>query len=117
MAQDDPTGSNGPIRPDFEKMKSIFLNDIIPSEEKNAKSRGDLSAAWKAVEDDCHAHKKAAKDIKRLYSSSEEARSDYLRTFLGALEAFNMVPKLDLVDQMEAFAGGGLGDDGVDDED
>lgn len=117
MAQDNQEGSNGPIRPDFDKMKRIFLGDIKPAEEKNSKSRGDLSAAWKAIEDDCHCNKRAAKALHKLHGESEETRTDFLRTFLGGLEAFDMIPKLDLVDQMESFAGGGLGDDGVDDED
>jgi hypothetical protein len=112
--QEEPA-SNGPIRPDFDKMKQLF-GRIQTAEEKNATARGDLSGYWTAIEDDCHAHKAAAKQLRRLWGMSEEARTDYLRTLLGGLEAFDMLPKLDLVDQMEAFTAAGLGDDGVDDE-
>lgn len=113
--ENDP-GDNGPIRPDFDKIKNLF-EDIKTAEEKNATARGDLSGYWKSIEEDCHAHKGAAKTLRRLYGMSEESRTDYLRTLLGGLEAFDMMPKLDLVDQMEQFVGAGLGDDGVDDDD
>lgn len=109
-----PDQSNGPIRPDFDKMKTLF-GSIQAAEEDNAEARGNLSGYWKSIEDDCHANKKAAKWLKQLHGMSEENRTDILRTLLGGLEAFDMLPKLDLVDQMEAFASVGLGDDGIDD--
>src|SRR5947209_1547386 len=40
--------------PDFELMKRIFNNDLKPADEKTAKARGDLSAAWGAIEKDAH---------------------------------------------------------------
>jgi hypothetical protein len=108
-------GDNGPIRPDFEKMKNIFTA-IKAAEEDNAKARGELSGHWKAVEDDCHAHKGAAKALKRLHHMSSENRVDYLRTFLGGVEAFDWLPPMDLVDKMEELASAGIGDDGIDDD-
>jgi hypothetical protein len=87
--------------PDFEKMKRIFTHDIKGAEEKNAKSRGDLSAAWKAIEDDCHCNKSAAKLLYKLHMMSEELRDDFLRTLYGGMQALNISLSADLVDQME----------------
>jgi hypothetical protein len=86
--------------PDFAKMKTIFLHDIKPAEEKNAKARGDLSAAWKAIEDDCHCNKRAAKLLHRLYNESEETRDDFLRTLYGGMQALGLGISQDLVDKM-----------------
>jgi hypothetical protein len=91
---------NEVLAPDFVKMKNIFLHDIKPAEEKNAKARGDLSAAWKAIEDDCHCNKRAAKLLHRLYNESEETRDDFLRTLYGGMKALGLGISRDLVDQM-----------------
>jgi truncated hemoglobin YjbI len=86
--------------PDFEKMKRIFTRDIRPAEEKNAKVRGDLSAAWKAIEDDCHCNKRAAKQLHKLFNMSEEERDDFLRTLYGGMAAMGIGISADLVDRM-----------------
>jgi hypothetical protein len=70
------------LAPDFEKMKRIFQTDLKPANEQNAKSRGDLSAAWGAIEKDCHVNKRAAKLLFRLSGESEEARDDFLSSAL-----------------------------------
>lgn len=88
------------LAPDFAKMKRIFDNDIRPAAEKNAKTRGDLSAAWKAVEDDCHCNKRAAKLLNKLLGESEETRDDFLRTLYGGMKALGIGISRDLVDQM-----------------
>lgn len=88
------------VAPDFAKMKRIFLNDIKPADEKNAKTRGDLSAAWKAVEDDCHVNKRAAKLLFRLHNESEEARDEFLRSLYGGMKALGIGISQDLVDKM-----------------
>lgn len=87
-------------QPDFAKMRSIFVNDIKPSEEHSAKARGEASAAWKAIEDDCNCNKRAAKQLFRLFNESEETREDFLRTLIGGLVALEMLPREDLVDMM-----------------
>jgi len=107
------------LAPDFAKMKRIFFNDIQPSVERNAKSRGDLSAAWKAVEDDCHCNKRAAKLLFKLSNESEETRDDFLRTLYGGMKALGIGISQDLVDKMNdedaptmpIVEGGGLGVD------
>jgi hypothetical protein len=98
MAKDDVTEV---LAPDFEKMKKIFQRDIKPADEKNAKTRGDLSAAWKAVEDDCHCNKKAAKLLFKLHQASEEERDDFLRTLYGGMAAMGIGISQDLVDKMQ----------------
>jgi hypothetical protein len=88
------------LPPDFEKMKRIFTRDIKPADEKNAKTRGDLSAAWGAIEKDCHCNKKAAKLLYRLFTESEELRDDFLRTLYGGMAALGIGISQDLVDKM-----------------
>lgn len=88
--------------PDFEKALRILSNDVRPAEEKNAGSRGDLSAAWKAIEDDCHCNKPAAKAFYKLQGMSEEKRDDYLRTLYGLMQAGGIGISRDLVDAMES---------------
>lgn len=86
--------------PDFEKMKRIFTRDIRPAEDKNAKARGDLSAAWRAIEDDCHCNKSGAKLLHKLHGMSEETRDDFLRTLYGGMQAMGIGISQDLVDKM-----------------
>lgn len=91
------------LQPDLARMKSIFLSDLRPAGEKAAKIRGDQSAAWKTIENDCHCNKRAAKALLKLMGESEELRDDFLRTFLPGLKELNLVPAADL-------AGEGLDD-------
>jgi hypothetical protein len=86
--------------PDFDLMKRIFLNDLKPADEKSAKARGDLSAAWKAIEDDAHVNKRAAKLLFRLRGESEETRDDFLRSLYGGMKALGIGISADLVDKM-----------------
>lgn len=86
--------------PDFAKALRILSNDVRPAEEKNAGSRGDLSAAWKAIEDDCHCNKSATKTFYKLQGMSDEKRDDYLRTLYGLMKAGGIGVSRDLVDQM-----------------
>lgn len=86
--------------PDFEKMKRIFTRDIKPASEKNTKAGGDLSAAWAAVEKECHCNRRAAKLLFRLQSDSEELRDDFLRTLYGGMQALGIRISADLVDKM-----------------
>lgn len=88
------------MAPDFAKMKRIFDNDIRPADEKSAKDRGDLSAAWGAIEKDAHCNKRAAKLLFKLYRESEEARDVFLRTLYGGMQALGIGISRDLVDQM-----------------
>jgi hypothetical protein len=109
------------IAPDFAKMKRIFLTDLKPAEEKNAKSRGDLSAAWASIEKDCHCNKRAAKLLFRLNTESEETRDDFLRTLYGGMKALGIGISQDLVDKMSGedapvmptVSGKGLGEDNL----
>lgn len=87
--------------PDFAMMKRIFLNDIKAADEKSAKSRGDLSTAWGAIERDAHCNKKAAKLLFKLMGESEETRDDFLRTMYGGMKALGIGISQDLVDKMQ----------------
>jgi hypothetical protein len=104
MARQDPskaTAVTEVIAPDFQKMKRIFLNDLKPADEKSAKVRGDLSAAWASIEKDAHCNKRAAKLLFRLNTESEETRDDFLRTLYGGMKALGIGISQDLVDKMQ----------------
>lgn len=88
------------VAPDFARMKHIFQTDLKPANEQNAKSRGDLSAAWGAIEKDCHCNKRAAKLLFKLNGESEETRDDFLRTLYGGMKALGIGISADLVDKM-----------------
>lgn len=100
MARADNDQAKEVHAPDFAKMKKIFDHDLKPSQEANAKSRGDLSAAWGAIEKDCHINKRAAKLLFRLKGESEELRDDFLRSLYGGMKALGIGISQDLVDQM-----------------
>jgi hypothetical protein len=90
------------IAPDFKKMVRIFDRDLKPADEKSSKARGDLSAAWGAIEKDCHVNKRAAKLLFRLKGESEETRDDFLRSLYGGMKALDIAISQDLVDKMNA---------------
>lgn len=102
MARSDPKTAQVTevIAPDFAKMKRIFLNDLKPADEKSAKARGDLSAAWGSIEKGCGCNKRAAKLLFKLNGESEETRDDFLRTLYGGMKALGIGISQDLVDKM-----------------
>jgi len=69
--------------PDFKRAIKVITNDVEPQDERNAKARGEMSAAWKIVEDECHVNKAAAKDFRKIRNMSDELRDDYLRSLYG----------------------------------
>jgi hypothetical protein len=87
-------------KPDFERAIRVLNHDIKPTEEKNAESRGDLSAAWKIIADECHVNKSAAKAFHKLATASAEKKDDWLRSFYGLCQAAGLGISADLVDRM-----------------
>lgn len=86
--------------PDFERAIRVLKHDVAPAEEHNAESRGDLSAAWKIIEDECHCNKAATKAFNKLLNMSDEKRDDYLRTLYGLMQEAHIGISADLVDRM-----------------
>jgi hypothetical protein len=86
---------------DAERVLKVLAHDVAPAEEGNASSRGDLSAAWKIIEDECGCNKAAAKQYYKLSRMSEELRDDYLRTLYTLMEAGGIGISQDLVDKMK----------------
>ena len=105
MAKKDQ--GNGPAEPDFEMAASIIRKDVMGDREKISKTQGDLSAAWKRVQDSAHVNKGAAKAALAILNKSPETRADHLRSFAGMLTAFKIDGLTitynpgDLVDQAE----------------
>lgn len=98
---------NGPAEPDFEMAANIIRKDVMGDREKISKTQGDLSAAWKRVQDSARVNKSAAKDALKVFQKSPETMADYLRSFSGMLAAFKIKGLTisynpgDLVDQAE----------------
>lgn len=82
--------SNGPAEPDFEMAASIIRKDVLGDREELSKVQGDLSAAWKRVQDAAHVNKGAAKEALKILQKSDETRADYLRSLSGMLSAFKI---------------------------
>lgn len=98
------TKTNKPA-PDFEEAAKIIRRDISPKNEARAKSNGDLSAAWKRVEEGCNVNKKAAKDALAISRMSDETQSDYLRSLFGMMKPLGIGVRRDLVDMAEGVDG------------
>jgi hypothetical protein len=92
---------NGEVQPiDAERAIKVMANDIGPAAEKNASARGDLSAAWKIVEDECGCNKGGAKLYLKLSRMSDELRDDFLRTLYTLMKVGGIGISRDLVDAM-----------------
>lgn len=87
-------------KPDYERAIRVLTNDVHPQQERNAKSRGELSAAWKVVEDECHVNKGAAKLYFKLTGMSDEKKDDFLRSLYGLMKTGGLGLSADLVDKM-----------------
>ena len=88
-------------KPDFARALRVMKNDIAPLDDANSQSRGDMSAAWKVIADDCHVNKRAAKYFQKLQAASDELRDDELRSLYGLMAEAGIGISRDLVDQAE----------------
>jgi hypothetical protein len=106
MAREDTQQDCTELKPiDAERVIRILEHDIHPAQERDASARGDLAAAWKAIEDECACNKGAAKLYFKLSGWSDEKRDDFLRSLWALMKAGNMGISSDLVDKMEAADG------------
>lgn len=87
-------------QPDFERAIAVLRGDVNPTTEETAKLRGDLSAAWKTIENDCHCNKKAMKWVHALMRMDQGVRDDVLRTLYGGMKAANIGISEDLISLM-----------------
>lgn len=88
---------------DFAAVIEKIKADIIPGMEVMASRRGNLASDWKVIEDDLRCNKAAAKVfLNQCLRTSEEKRSDFIRTLLGLIEEAGYMPSPDLVDQAQA---------------
>lgn len=97
-----------PNGPDFEGAAKLLRESIGGLRDEGRSIQGDLSAAWKRIENETGVHKAAAKAIMALVGKSEDYASDFLRTFDGLRAVFKLGGEPDLVD----LADSGDGDDG-----
>ncbi len=97
-----------PNGPDFEGAAKLLKESIGGLRDEGRSIQGDLSAAWKRIENETGVHKAAAKAIMALVGKSEDYATDFLRTFDGLRGAFHLGGGDDLVDLAEQ----GEGEDG-----
>jgi hypothetical protein len=105
MANEKAPETNGPPAPDFQLAAKIIAEAIDSTAERRSKMNGDLSAAWKRVEDEAHVNKKAAKDARAISRMSDETQSDYLRSLFGLMGVLGIGIRRDLVDLAEGAPG------------
>lgn len=103
--KEKPAPTNGPPAPDFDAAAKIVREMIDGTTERRAKMNGDLSAAWKRVEDECHVNKSAAKDARKISRMSDETQSDYLRSLFGLMKPLGIGVRRDLVDLAQGVEG------------
>jgi mannitol-1-phosphate/altronate dehydrogenase len=107
--------SSDQIQPDFARALRVLKSDIDPAIEGMAETRGDVSAAWKIISDECHVNKAAARFFRvQVLNASEEKSWDVLRSLAGLLKAANIDPPSDLVDRITPVASPGPGTTTVD---
>lgn len=99
-----------PNGPDFEGAAKLLRETIGGLRDEGRSIQGDLSAAWKRIENETGVHKAAAKAVMALVGNSEDYANDFLRTFDGLREAFNLGSEGDLVDLAEQDEGEGGGE-------
>lgn len=91
--------------PDFDAAAKLLNSAISNSNDAKQKALGDLSAAWKRIEDNFNVNKKAAKDILKIASMSGGTQQDYWRSFFGMMRAMGLGVASDLVDKMQGIDG------------
>jgi hypothetical protein len=101
MAKPKKSDASGDAKkPDFTRAIEVMRGDIAPAIEDGAKTRGDLSAAWKVIEKDCHCNKAAAKSVNAMLGMTTEKRDDYLRSLYGLMKEAGIGISPDMVDAM-----------------
>lgn len=99
-AKEAPANGGAVKQPDFVAAIRVLRGDVNPSVEESAKIRGDLSAAWKAIEKDHNCNKKGAKFVHSLMRMDVQVRDDVLRTVYGMMKAAEIGISEDLVSLM-----------------
>lgn len=99
---DEPNGGEGhnSKKIDFVAAARIMKSEIGPLLDASAKSRGDISAAKKRLED-IGVNKRGAAFIQGLLKASPATTSDILRTVVGLLEPCKLGILRDMVDEAE----------------
>lgn len=87
-------------QPDFERAIRVIRNDLMPLKKESESIRGEASAAWKIVEDECHCNKAALKEVAKLMKMEQPDRDSYLRSLYGGMKAANIGISEDLVSMM-----------------
>lgn len=88
--------------PDFDRALKVMQNDISNAADKASTAQGNLSAAWKIIEDKCHVNKRAAKVFEsKLLGQDQETIDDFLRSLYGLMTAAGIGISEDLVDKAQ----------------
>lgn len=85
---------------DFVAAAKILKTEVAPISDKLSKSRGDMSAVKKRLED-LGVNKRGANFVQGLLSASPATASDILRTVVGLLEPCGLGVFRDMVDVAE----------------
>lgn len=83
--------------------KALGLLDGLDGKKSDLREiQGEMSGAWKRVEEECGVNKTAAKVfLNNVMKAAEDRQSDFLRSFFGLLRAKGINHPFDLVDAAE----------------
>lgn len=102
-----PKKSDTPIsgelpKPDYERAKRIYMNDILPAASKRATHDQELSSAHKEVKKVAHVHGGAFKAVIKLKTMEFDSQQAFLRDFKGLCEEFGIGLERTLFDVAES---------------
>lgn len=115
-AEDERMSPQPHVKPKIEAIANLIKRDgqIHRGEEKGQKANADLAKLYQKIEKDFHGHKGAVKAIRTLVKGTTDNAYDFMRTFVGLAEHFDLFPADDLagpgVTPPSGGGGGGNGD-------
>jgi hypothetical protein len=97
-AEDERMTMQPHVKPKIKEIAELIRRDglIHRGEEKGQKANADLAKHYTKITNDYHGHKGAVKAIRGLVKGTIDDAYDFMRTFVGLAEHFDLFPGEDL---------------------
>lgn len=97
-AEDERMTMQPHVQPKIKEIAELIRRDgmIHRGEEKGQKANADLAKHYQKIEKDYHGHKGAVKAVRGLVKGTIDDAYDFMRTFVGLAEHFELFPEADL---------------------
>lgn len=97
---------------DFDRVRSLYLNDIKPAKSKSSSENQAVGEAMKVIKKSCHVEPQGARKAFSAFEMEDAMREVHIRSFVGTFNALMGEEVLscnfgDLVDQAEGKGGDG----------